>query len=120
MVHCSRCGCSYEGIICPACGAGGGHAKWRLPRGVIAIILFIFLGFFGVHQFFLGKKKAGILFLIGFGIGLIGFAFDELAIQIIFYLPLLILWVKDFFVLIMIPFYKKLFSLSKKIRSFRI
>ncbi len=41
-----------------------------------AYLFLIFLGFTGAHQFYLGKTGKGILYLLTFGIGLIGVAID--------------------------------------------
>ncbi len=91
---CSRCGgtkISYErestvnrGLhktvaICKTCGN-----TWVTSRDVqvssknkiVALILCIFMGFFGVHQFYVGKSKMGWIYLFTVGLFGIGWIVD--------------------------------------------
>lgn len=45
-----------------------------------ALILCIFLGFFGAHQFYVGKTGKGILYLFTFGLVGFGWIIDIIAI----------------------------------------
>ena len=48
-------------------------------RGV-ALLLCAYLGVFGVHRFYLGKPKTGLLWLCTLGLGLVGWVFDMFAL----------------------------------------
>lgn len=72
MVHCRGCGKEIHETAqnCPQCGApqrvetlGVTSEKRMLP----AAILCFFLGFLGVHRFYVGKIGTGILQLFTFG-----------------------------------------------------
>ncbi|WP_336002075.1 TM2 domain-containing protein [Halorientalis halophila] len=67
--YCSSCGeiIKKEAEICPECGvrqkpAVSDSSKDRVTAGVLAILL----GIFGVHKFYLGDNKMGILYLCFF------------------------------------------------------
>lgn len=84
-MFCAKCGAQIdnEAIICPKCGCptanydqpaqyyeywDGASPKSRL----VALLLAIFLGWLGVHRFYLEKTGTGILWLLTggcFGIG---------------------------------------------------
>lgn len=49
---------------------------------LLAYLLWFFLGFFGVHRFYLGRWVSGLLMLILFGIG------SALTVLLVGYLPL--------------------------------
>ncbi|MEL7266062.1 MAG: TM2 domain-containing protein [Planctomycetota bacterium] len=55
-------------------------ASRRFPRGhydySVAWLLFLVLGWAGVHRFYLGKTLTGILYLLTFGVFGIGILFD--------------------------------------------
>ncbi|HTD03517.1 TM2 domain-containing protein [Undibacterium sp.] len=72
MVYCRGCGKEIHetAISCPQCGApqrpgisGPVSEKRILP----AAILCFFLGFLGVHRFYVGKIGTGVLQLVTFG-----------------------------------------------------
>lgn len=65
---CLTCGC-------PTKGAGAAGADGWVPAGkekIVAILLAFFLGGFGIHNFYLGETKKGILRLLTCWIGLGG------------------------------------------------
>jgi len=49
---------------------------------IVAILLCLFLGIFGIHRFYTGHTKWGILFLLTAGIGYVGVIFDFLRMLI--------------------------------------
>lgn len=59
-----------------AAGVGGGRArnKW------VALLLCIFLGFFGGHKFYEGKAGMGILYIFTGGLFCIGVVIDFIAL----------------------------------------
>ena len=67
---CSNCGSEINpgAIICTKCGAGvkavaatvGGEQKSKL----VAVLLAFFLGGFGIHDFYLGYNKYGIIKIV--------------------------------------------------------
>jgi TM2 domain-containing membrane protein YozV len=71
MMYCSACGSQmhFSAHACPGCGAahqnqrGSQSQKRILP----AAILCFFLGFLGVHRFYVGKVGTGILQIVTFG-----------------------------------------------------
>jgi hypothetical protein len=76
MVHCRGCGKEIHetALTCPQCGAPQGTSLTVITsekRILPAAILCFFLGFLGVHRFYVGKIGTGILQLLtlgGFGI----------------------------------------------------
>lgn len=77
MIYCQGCGKEMHesAQACPSCGAPaagtnttGGKSK------VVAGILAIFLGAFGIHRFYLGNIGLGILYLLFFWTGIPGIA----------------------------------------------
>ncbi|MFD2175088.1 TM2 domain-containing protein [Rhodobacter lacus] len=52
------------------------------PSALVAYLLWFFLGFFGVHRFYLGRWISGLLMLILFGIG------SALTFLLVGYIPL--------------------------------
>jgi len=82
-MYCVNCGkeLSDQAVYCPNCGhparmrgtaPGFQNDKTVSPRSRLASLLFcLFLGWLGVHRFYVGKVGTGILMLItvgGFGI----------------------------------------------------
>ncbi len=76
MVHCRGCGKEIHesALTCPQCGAPQSTSLTVITsekRILPAAILCFFLGFLGVHRFYVGKIGTGILQLLtlgGFGI----------------------------------------------------
>lgn len=53
--------------ICPHCGVRQPYISTGAGKGknkIVAAILSFFLGFIGIHKFYLGRSTAGILYLI--------------------------------------------------------
>ena len=83
-MHCSSCGAiiKKEAVICVKCGvpnkSGGSPqsnnfdtAKYGEKSQLTALILCFFVGWLGVHRFYVGKVGTGILMLFtGGGFGL--------------------------------------------------
>ncbi|MGO4377655.1 NINE protein [Pseudoduganella sp. RAF53_2] len=72
MVFCRACGAQMHvsAHACPSCGASQAASESQ-KRILPAAILCFFLGFLGVHRFYVGKVGTGILQLLtlgGFGI----------------------------------------------------
>ena len=63
--YCPGCGKALHisAEACPNCGAKQPSAKGQKDR-VLAIVLALLLGGFGVHKFYLGRVGQGILYLI--------------------------------------------------------
>ena len=105
-MFCQHCGKVIDDdcIVCPQCGkqvkelqqkepqvvinntnnnsanavaVNGGH---RLVNKWVALLLCIFLGYFGAHKFYEGKVGMGILYLFTFGLFGIGWIIDIIAI----------------------------------------
>ena len=67
---CPRCGVRQQPPPAPSLDAQLGHSR------ILAALLGIFLGSFGIHKFYLGKTGQGILYLIFFWTlipGIVGF-----------------------------------------------
>ncbi len=106
---CPACGAPMEAGKCGYCGyvkkTVVQAADWVMPRqqapvnkpvygntgtipGIskksktVALMLCIFLGVFGVHRFYVGKVGTGILYLLTFGLGGIGWIVDIICIAI--------------------------------------
>ncbi len=66
--YCQRCGTKVQGNVkfCPNCGTDLQHpavyeeGKDKLVAGLLAILL----GYFGIHYFYLGKVGAGVLTIV--------------------------------------------------------
>jgi len=72
-VFCRSCGAVIrkEAEICPKCGVrqrGSSEAFGDVSKTwLIALLLSIFVGYLGVHRFYLGKIGTGILMIITLG-----------------------------------------------------
>jgi hypothetical protein len=69
-MFCSRCGKELVGnpAFCPGCGANLIHDLNVSPKSRLATSLLAwYLGWLGVHRFYLGKIGTGILMLLTFG-----------------------------------------------------
>ncbi|GGL70179.1 zinc-ribbon domain and TM2 domain-containing protein [Halocalculus aciditolerans] len=66
--YCSNCGeeIDAKAEVCPECGVRQASASDDGPDRIAAALLAIFLGGIGVHKFYLGQTKMGILYLCFF------------------------------------------------------
>ncbi len=89
---CERCGVQLlpDAVYCNRCGHPIGR-PYRPPRfdpdepvsaysGMVALLLCFFLGYLGIHRFYVGKIATGILWLITGGIFGIGWLVDLIVI----------------------------------------
>lgn len=68
---CSDCGeaIKLRAEICPHCGVRQSNGPTVAPNGkskMVAAVLAFFVGFIGIHRFYLGKVGTGILYLLFF------------------------------------------------------
>jgi TM2 domain-containing membrane protein YozV len=73
MIFCRACGSKMHNTAraCPSCGKPNQSLSASQKRILPAAILCFFLGFLGVHRFYVGKVGTGILQIVtlgGFGI----------------------------------------------------
>lgn len=76
--YCPGCGKALHvsARSCPACGASFERPLLTSRNKVIAALLAIFLGGFGIHKFYLGQKGWGLVYLLFFWTvipGIVGF-----------------------------------------------
>lgn len=72
--YCSGCAAQLHvsAPVCPKCGSPQGGITQRSPTSgapkerVIAGLLALFVGGFGIHKFYLGRNGTGILYLVFF------------------------------------------------------
>lgn len=62
---------------------------------IMAAVLAFFLGSFGVHKFYMGKKKAGIIMLVVFLLGWIALGIPSIIIGVIAFIEFIIYLVKS-------------------------
>lgn len=64
--YCQACGkqISKDAAACPACGHPNPAARMGTKNKLVAGLLALFLGGFGIHKFYLGKIGMGILYLL--------------------------------------------------------
>lgn len=94
---CPVCGAPLENNTCEYCGyveqndtlqpqvVINNQIQSNIPpisskKKITALLLCIFLGFFGIHRFYVGKIGTGILYLFTYGIFLIGWIIDIIKI----------------------------------------
>lgn len=89
-MFCYKCGREIddEAVICPGCGcATKNYNAKRVSATVsntdaspksrlVALLLCIFLGFLGVHRFYLGKIGTGVVWCLSFGCFYVGWVID--------------------------------------------
>lgn len=78
MIYCQGCGKEMHesAQACPSCGAPNANALTGNKSRVVAGVLALLVGCFGVHHFYLGNIGRGILYLLFFWIcipGIIAF-----------------------------------------------
>ncbi|WP_369294989.1 NINE protein [Acutalibacter sp.] len=103
-MFCKHCGAQIDSdcVVCPRCGKQVGELKssqqpviinntnvnqntvggyvGRPKDKIVALLLCIFLGTFGVHKFYEGKIGMGLLYLFTFGLFGIGWLVDIIII----------------------------------------
>lgn len=90
-MYCCRCGkeLSKYWLLCPACGNTVMitentvvHTESSIPqkRKWVTLLLAIFLGCLGVHRFYVGKWKSGLLWLLTGGFCGLGWGIDMVLI----------------------------------------
>jgi len=89
---CQRCGAQLvpDALYCGRCGHPVGQPYRHLPRnpdepisaysGLVALLLCFFLGYLGIHRFYVGKIGTGIVWLVTGGIFGIGWLIDLIVI----------------------------------------
>lgn len=96
-MYCYKCGkeIDNEAIVCPYCGCAtknyspksnyytpyhSGNVDASPKSRLIALLLCIFLGFFGVHRYYIGKIGTGIIWTLTAGCIYIGWIVDIILI----------------------------------------
>jgi hypothetical protein len=91
---CERCGglMPSDAIFCAQCGDRVDPARVRSRSGdyeqvsersrLIALLLCLFLGYVGVHRFYVGKIGTGLLWLLTGGLFGIGYVVDAILIAV--------------------------------------
>lgn len=67
MIYCQGCGKEIHesALACPSCGAPNKNAPSADTKSkIVAGVLALFLGGFGIHRFYLGNIGLGILYLL--------------------------------------------------------
>jgi TM2 domain len=89
---CERCGepLLADAVYCGRCGHPVGHGYRPIDAradepvsvysGLIALLLCFFLGYLGIHRFYVGKIGTGILWLLSGGLFGIGWLIDLIII----------------------------------------
>ena len=106
MVKCPNCGAPMQGNLCSYCHYTGPIEKNNVSENIVinnvysqpqevnvnysqnispknkivALLLCIFLGFFGAHKFYVGKIGMGILYLFTYGLFGFGWIIDIILI----------------------------------------
>lgn len=65
-MFCSHCGTEIkdQAIICTSCGCTTQNFKQSNKSILLAYLLWFFLGYFGVHRFYLDRPTSGIIMLL--------------------------------------------------------
>lgn len=82
---CHNCGAPTQSnqAVCTKCGVSLGRVVSGAKNKVTAGLLGIFLGGFGVHKFYLGYTKEGVIMLVIWLVGLLPFGLGALVMSII-------------------------------------
>ena len=93
-MYCQKCGTQFEGSFCPSCGnpaketppivinnmssnANMGGVAGSSPKSkIVAFLLCFFLGYLGIHRFYVGKIGSGVLYFFTGGVFVIGWIVD--------------------------------------------
>ena len=96
-MYCKNCGAKIEGNVayCPTCGVSQGNTQQQPPvinvnyptghgyvrkNKWVAFLLCLFLGYLGIHRFYVGKIGTGILWLLTGGLCGVGWIIDCIVI----------------------------------------
>ena len=65
-MFCSNCGKELEATVkyCPDCGVAVGYTKPNKSRAAVVVLL-LCGGMLGLHKFYEGKKREGLIYLFG-------------------------------------------------------
>ena len=93
QLRCPGCGAPMQGDVCEYCGYVVSNKEEMTPevnevskREVskksrkVALLLCTFLGFYGVHRFYVGKAGTGFLYLLTCGLFFVGWIADIISI----------------------------------------
>jgi len=71
-MFCASCGKAIkkEAFVCPHCGVRNKKTSGNEKNRIVAALLALFLGGFGIHKFYLKRIGTGVLYLLFFWTGI--------------------------------------------------